>query len=660
MGRSPLPFHSTRERRKGRRVDSFTARREEDSRRDKNRYETRKDQDVRVEQGDYGGHSRTFTDSRSSSRHGYRDNIVSRPRQDSRYHSSRDDIESRDEHSSSRKREDFSTPRKVSFEIKSPEAPRKEKAKENKDTPKKSEETAEKMNEEKGELNDLEKLKNVLAEKEKEITGLRKRATTKTRTLEILADTHKKNTVLQEKIDKLEEDFKVERTMMKKLLEEATGDNRKASENEHDYVMLQVGQLQEDVVQVKKVRDSLKKEMKKKDNVLDGYEVEVEALGKKLDEKDEWILELEKRMESKQKYVEQMEIKLAGFGKCLEGMNFDKDHADVDNANDDVKGNDGDNEEGKSDDESDDDSNVDRDESMEDEEEVSVSNEVLDRGESCDNSEVGGGSQDIFESVVEQESLNLLNSEDVFLPSDEEFAEEQLHVRRTVVSNYSKKRESLSTNVEIPKNLVNEKDKFKASTVSLNNKLVFLATCLHEIPHRGDKRICKLSPACNIFLENGDPIAKVKILVWEGMEVPAREIWCCAHHARASARGYGLQTQRYQGCLGNKRVVEVKDDEDKVEKRKKLDGDEKREGSDDDEKRKESDVEEDDENIGACTQKLVDDIVGAVDKIKEKKSKKEDMKKAGLSRKKKRTGVEDVKRAIKDYEEAAGEKEKKK
>ena len=100
--------------------------------------------------------------------------------------------------------------------------------------------------------------------------------------------------MLQEKIDKLEEEFKVERAMMKKLLEEATWKNRKASENEHDYVMLQVGQLQEDVVQVKKVRDSLRKEIKKKDNILDGYEVEVEALGKKLDDKDEWIHELEK------------------------------------------------------------------------------------------------------------------------------------------------------------------------------------------------------------------------------------------------------------------------------------------------------------------------------------------------------------------------------
>ena len=62
--------------------------------------------------------------------------------------------------------------------------------------------------------------------------------------------------------------------------------------------------------------------------------------------------------------------------------------------------------------------------------------------------------------------------------------------------------------------------------------------------------------------------------------------------------------------------------------------------------------------IGACTQKLVDDIVGAVDKIREKNNKKEkkDMKKAGLYRKRKKTGVEEVKRAIKDYEENGGEK----
>ena len=104
----------------------------------------------------------------------------------------------------------------------------------------------------------------------------------------------------------------------------------------------------------------------------------------------------------------------------------------------------------------------------------------------------------------------------------------------------------------------------------------------------------------------------------------------------------------------------MRDYEDKVVKRKKLDDDEMRKESNDDEKRKELDEEEDDEIVGACTQKLVDDIVGAVDKIKEKKSKKEDVKKAGLSRKKKRTGVEDVKRAIKDYEEAGGTNEEKK
>ena len=36
--------------------------------------------------------------------------------------------------------------------------------------------------------------------------------------------------------------------------------------------------------------------------------------------------------------------------------------------------------------------------------------------------------QIFFESVVEKESLSLLNSEEVFLPSDEEFSEEQVHV----------------------------------------------------------------------------------------------------------------------------------------------------------------------------------------------------------------------------------------
>ena len=45
---------------------------------------------------------------------------------------------------------------------------------------------------------------------------------------------------------------------------------------------------------------------------------------------------------------------------------------------------------------------------------------------------------------------------------------------------------------------------------------------------------------------------------------------------------------------------------------------------------------------------------------KSKKDKKEVLKKGGLSRKRKRTGVEDVKRAIKNYKEAGISEEEKK
>jgi hypothetical protein len=154
---------------------------------------------------------------------------------------------------------------------------------------------------------------------------------------------------------------------------------------------------------------------------------------------------------------------------------------------------------------------------------------------------------------------NEINSETFFLDSEEEFADEQFDVGRTIVSNFKKDKvkETLASGVKVPVGLFEKDSKFKAVPVSLNNKLVFIATSSNEGSHSGDKRICSLTPACNIFWNTGAKISLVKILACDLKEVPVKEMWACSHHSRASVQGYGLQTQRYRHLP--KVVVNIED-----------------------------------------------------------------------------------------------------
>ena len=125
---------------------------------------------------------------------------------------------------------------------------------------------------------------------------------------------------------------------------------------------------------------------------------------------------------------------------------------------------------------------------------------------------------------------NEINSETLFLDSEEEFADEQFDVGRTIVSNYrnDKVKDTLASGVKIPEGLFEKESKFKAVPVSLNYKLVFIATSSSEGLHSGEKRVCSLTPACNIFWNPGHKISLVKILACDIKEVPEKELWACS------------------------------------------------------------------------------------------------------------------------------------
>ena len=143
----------------------------------------------------------------------------------------------------------------------------------------------------------------------------------------------------------------------------------------------------------------------------------------------------------------------------------------------------------------------------------------------------------------------------------------------------------------------------------------------------------------------------MKVLAWEGAEVPPQEIWSCAHHARASAQGFGLQTQRYDGH-GLKKLLKKTEEE--------LDKDVGSvEGSDSE------------NDMGPNTQKLVEKIDEGLKLIKNddedvvknkgdgKRVHSSRSEQANKNKKKKRFGVEEVKKAIQDYEEEGSDSSKK-
>ena len=102
-------------------------------------------------------------------------------------------------------------------------------------------------------------------------------------------------------------------------------------------------------------------------------------------------------------------------------------------------------------------------------------------------------------------------------------------------------KDSLAKNVKVPKDILTTK--FTPWTVSLNNKVVFVATGTGITEHKGGKRGCSLGP-CRIMWDKGDKIAKVRVLLGNPVQLNT-EIWVCAHHQRASLDGFSLQKQSY-------------------------------------------------------------------------------------------------------------------
>ena len=129
--------------------------------------------------------------------------------------------------------------------------------------------------------------------------------------------------------------------------------------------------------------------------------------------------------------------------------------------------------------------------------------------------------------------------DDIFFNTDDEFEDDIFYVGKYEVKNFSNPKDSLSKNVKVPKDI--KTSKFKPTPVSLNNKVVFVATGSMMVCHKGDKRGCSLGP-CRIVWNKGDKIAKVRILIGLPAQVN-QEVWVCHHHQQASLKGFTLQKQ---------------------------------------------------------------------------------------------------------------------
>ena len=153
------------------------------------------------------------------------------------------------------------------------------------------------------------------------------------------------------------------------------------------------------------------------------------------------------------------------------------------------------------------------------------------------------------------------------LGSDVEFEDENITVGNYVIKNYRNPRDCIAKGVEIPEPF--RKKMFKPSAVSLNNKVVFMATGTGSSPHSGEKKGCGLTPGCGIFWANKTSrISKVHILSGNHPEV-GKEVWSCFHHSQASIGGFQLQTQtlvpRFKTARKEERkTAAVEDDADEV------------------------------------------------------------------------------------------------
>ena len=181
----------------------------------------------------------------------------------------------------------------------------------------------------------------------------------------------------------------------------------------------------------------------------------------------------------------------------------------------------------KSTDESDDDD----DDSQQDSASASPSfvTRVTEGTNNLENSQPLIGSPSLFDSVI--------------LASDEEFADDCTRVNNIEVMNFKNPLDCSSKNINAPMKYTGKF--FVPSVCSLNNKINFVATNDRSTPHNPDiKGFCGLQPHCCVKFVEGTMISKVFITETISHQKNEEEVWCCAHHSRASALGFKLQTQR--------------------------------------------------------------------------------------------------------------------
>ena len=137
--------------------------------------------------------------------------------------------------------------------------------------------------------------------------------------------------------------------------------------------------------------------------------------------------------------------------------------------------------------------------------------------------------------------VGLPQTEDLFLPSDEEWEDKNFKVGKYIVKNYyNPKATTRSEGLQVPEDIAT--DLFKPSIVSLNNLLVFVALGSGTVNHKGDTRTCGLYPACKIGWKKGTTISKVRVLDGPSNLIGS-DLWACSHHHQASLEKVALQTQ---------------------------------------------------------------------------------------------------------------------
>ena len=137
---------------------------------------------------------------------------------------------------------------------------------------------------------------------------------------------------------------------------------------------------------------------------------------------------------------------------------------------------------------------------------------------------------------------DLFESQDLILPSDEEFPDDTKEIKNHEVRNYRNPVSCLSTGMKTPAKYHNKE--FKPVVTSLNNKVMFVSAGSIKTPHNDEySNSCGLSPACNIKWSPGTFISRVCIIGSVSHPFNNKEVWCCTHHNEASIAGVRLQTQ---------------------------------------------------------------------------------------------------------------------